>query len=534
MLTPHRLPFWLLRSGLGLGLGLGLGTWTSSASAQGAADRVRGVVIQRNDVFEASEARNWAYRLANTLHVETRPNVIRRELLIEIGDRYDSALVAESERNLRALGIFRDVHIDAVPTDTGLVLVVRTADAWTTTFGVNVAASGGAESTIDLSLQEGNLLGTRTAAQVAYRNDPDRSSIAAGFDTPRAIGERIGIGASFVERSDGRGGTASIRRPFLSLSSRNGWSLGSSVFQGRVLQFATGVISDSLWRESALLRLDAATAIQADPRGFMRLGLFAQYLRDDQVALEDQDNIPNSRSGTAGPYLAIRAPRYVRARNVERIGRIEDIDLGVFANVTLLAAPRAWGYDRNGIGASLGAGVGVRLPGLGGFARFGIRGSALQTSEGTDSATAEAALSLVGQRGERHLFVAHASGGVQHNPVPGREFDLGLGTGLRAYPAHAFTGDRYFVLSSEYRYLVWPHLFGVVGVGAAAFAGHAGAWNGGDPRLTGTELGLGLRLASIREAGGIWRLDLSRRAASGSFGAGWVASLGRGFVFGGI
>jgi hypothetical protein len=105
---------------------------------------------------------------------------------------------------------------------------------------------------------------------------------------------------------------------------------------------------------------------------------------------------------------------------------------------------------------------------------------------------------------------------------------------LRAFPAHAFTGDRYFLTSAEYRYLVLPRLFGLVAVGAAAYAGHAGAWFSGGPERTGTVVGAGLRLASIREAGGIWRLVFSRRLARDGFTGGWVASLGRGFVFGRI
>jgi hypothetical protein len=503
------------------------------AGAQGPRLRVRGVVLQRDAVFDSIEARNWAYRLANTLHVETRENVIRRELLLGVGDPFDSLLVAESERNLRALGIFRDVRIDPLLTDTGVVIHVRTADAWTTSMGVSVATSG-TQSVIDLSLQETNLLGTRTVALLGYRNDPDRSAISAAFDTPRAIDDRIGIGASIVERSDGRGGTGTLRMPFLSLSSRSGGSLTASVFQGRVLQFLGSVIADSLWREFALLRADGAVAVRASPRGYMRVGFLGQYLRDDMVAMEDRDTIPKTRSGTAGPYVAVRAPKYIRVRNFERIGRIEDFDLGPFATITLLAAPAAWGYERNGVGASLGAGIGLNLPTFGGFARLGVRASTLQTSEGSDSATVEGALSFAGQRGEKHLLVLHGSGGLQHNPVPGREFDLGLGTGLRAYPAHAFTGDRYFVLSGEYRYLVWPRLFGLAGVGIAMYAGHAGAWEHGTSPRTGTEFGAGLRVASIREVGGIWRLDVSNRVAGHGFGGGLVFSLGRGFVFGGI
>lgn len=512
-------------------MSIALIAFATTARAQSPRERVRGIVVQRHDVFDSVEAKYWPYRLANAVHMETRVHVIRRELLIDVGDPYDSALVAESERNLRALGIFRDVEIEPVATDTGIVIRVRTADAWTTTLGVGIATSG-TQSVIDLSLQESNLLGTRTAALLGYRNDPDRSAITAAFDTPRAIDDRIGVGASFVERSDGRGGTGSLRLPFLSLSSRSGGSLIASVFQGRVLQFSGGVISDSLWREFAILRADGAVAVTASPRGYVRVGLLAQYLRDDMVPMEFRDTIPRTRSGAAGPYVAARAPRYIRVRNIERVGRIEDIDLGPFATLTLLAAPIAWGYDRNGVGAALGAGAGINLPG-GTFARLGIRASVLQTTEGTDSATVEGATSFVGQRGERHLVVLHASGGLQENPVPGREFDLGLGTGLRAFPAHAFTGDRFFVLAGEYRYLVWPRLLGLAGVGVALFAGNGGAWFNGTPVRSGTEFGAGLRIASIREVGGIWRLDVSHRSGGG-FSSGLVFSLGRGFVFGGI
>jgi hypothetical protein len=42
---------------------------------------------------------------------------------------------------------------------------------------------------------------------------------------------------------------------------------------------------------------------------------------------------------------------------------------------------------------------------------------------------------------------------------------------LRAFPQHAFTGDRYVILAGEYRYLVWPRMLGLAGVGVALFAG---------------------------------------------------------------
>lgn len=504
----------------------------TSGTAQDAA-RIRAIVITREAVFDSVEARFWPWRLANSLHVETRPWVVRRELLLVEGDRYDPLLAEESERNLRALGIFRDVLIDPEPTDSGIVVHVYTADAWTTTMGVGLATSG-SQSVVDLSLQEGNLVGTRTLAVLRYRNDPDRSSISAGFDTPRAIADRVGVGTTVVDRSDGRAATFSVRAPFLSLSSRAGGSFTAALSEGRVLQFAAGNPApvDSSWRASAVLRLEGATALTAGPRGYVRVGLVAQARREDLVPYVDRDAIPVTRFFTIGPSLSARAPRFRRMRNVASMDRIEDIDLGTSASVSLLVAPEAWGYARTGVGASLGVASGLPVPT--GFVRAGLHATALRTGAGVDSASVEGSATLVLQPGPRHLVVAHASGGLLRNPAPGYEFDLGLGAGLRAFPSHAFTGDRQFILNGEYRWLALPRFFGVVGVGVAAYAGHAGAWfNEGEVRR-GTEVGMGLRIASIREVGGIWRLDLSRRLATDRLAAAWVATIGRGFVFGGF
>jgi hypothetical protein len=262
------------------------------------------------------------------------------------------------------------------------------------------------------------------------------------------------------------------------------------------------------------------------------VGLAAQARREDIVPLLQRNAIPRTVFLAVGPTLTARAPRFRRVTNVASMARIEDVDLGPSLSLSVLVAPSAWGYRNTGIGSSLGIGMGLDLPS--GFARAGVRAGALFTAEGTDSSSVEGSATMVLQPGPEHLLVLHASGGILRNPAPGFEFDLGLGTGLRAFPAHAFTGDRQFVLNAEYRALLWPRLFGLAGVGVAAFAGSAGAWFHGAGVRSGTEFGVGLRVASIREVGGIWRLDLSRRQATDRLGAAWVASIGRGFVFGSL
>lgn len=527
-----RVRAWVRARGAAALVSLTLPALLPAQSRPGETPTIRAVVLERNPVFDSTEARFWGFRLLNALHAETKPSVIRRELLFAPGERYDTARVHESERNLRALGIFRDVSLDTVRTDSGLVVRVRTQDAWTTTVGVGLSTQG-SQFVLDLSLRELNLLGRRVISLLEYRNDPDRSAIVAGVDVPRVLYDRVGFGATVVDQSDGRAGAVSVRYPFVSLSSRAGAAIGAQHFDGRVLRYALGspVPFDSLRRRFELVRGEAAVALTASSRGFVHVGLSGQVRREDFGPEEAPALVPRTVTATVGPYVALRFPRYIRVRDVQYLDRVEDVDVGVGLQADVLLAPRAWGYERDGVGLSLGVAAGHEVPR--GFARYTARASALQErGGGTDSSTVEGTATVYVRPGAGQLVAAHASAGMLRRPYPGGEYDIGLGRALRAFPAHSFTGDRYYQLAAEYRYIVLPRVFGLLGVGVAGFVDHAGAWYHGDPRRTGTNVGAGLRIASLREAqAAIWRLDVSRRLATDRQPAGWVVSVGQGWVF---
>src|SRR5207247_6983882 len=62
------------------------------------------VTIHALDVYSSEEAgKGWLYRVADRLHVETRRAVIEKFLLFRAGDEYRPELLAQTERNLRAL-----------------------------------------------------------------------------------------------------------------------------------------------------------------------------------------------------------------------------------------------------------------------------------------------------------------------------------------------------------------------------------------------------------------------------------------------
>jgi hypothetical protein len=491
---------------------------------------IRGVQLQRRDIFDPNE-RSWFAKLANGLHIVTRPAVIRRELLFAPGKPYDSALVAESERNLRGLGIFRRVQIDSVRTPDGLMLRVLAKDGWSTQADWRFRSTGG-EVAFTIGLVENNLLGTASAAAVRYRKDPDRSTVAMSFRRPRLFAGAVGLGLSYENKSDGKSWGLSVDQPFFSLNSPHGFRFDAIRREERVLRFREGLTlaSDTLSRRYTLVRGSAAKAFRANSAGFLRAGLIGQVRRDDFLRQSATDPFPRNVTGAVGAYVVLNRARFIVTRGYAGFAREEDVDLGTTVRAGLVAAPKLFGYDRDGIAPELGGRVGAVIPG--GFAFLDAIANGLFTSAGLDSGSVQVAATAVFQPGPRHMAVIHADAGWLEDPVPGEEFDLGLGSGPRAFGSHAFTGDRSVFLSAEYRFTVADDLFRMVGLGIAAFVDHGGAWYAGSRRRTGWDAGVGLRLGASRSSDtDALRFDLARRFANDVDRGGWVVTVGKGFAF---
>ncbi len=516
---------------VGLSFPLSAQSPSDSATASDSTSTVlRGVELERRDIFDPDE-RGWVARLGNALHVETRAPTIRRELLFHPGELYDSAKVAESERNLRALGIFRRVRIDTVRTDSGLVARVLTKDGWSTQIDYRFRSAGG-QVEFTIGLIENNLLGTASSAAVRYRKTTDRSSVALAFRKPRLIAGRIGLGAQYEDRSDGRVAALLLEQPFFALTSRHAFSLSGEDHDERVLRFFDGqrVARDTLTRRYSVARGAAAWALGASERGFLRVGVQAQVRRDDFIPEGASIPFPRTVTAAAGPYVTWNRASFLVARGYAGFAREEDVDLGATVRFGLMAAPRAFGYERDGIAPLLTARLGARIP-LGFAYLEGLAGG-LYDAGGLDSGSVQLAATAVLQPTRHQVGIVHLEGGWIRNPLPGSEFDLGLGQGPRAFRSHAFTGDRSIFATAEYRVTVVDDFLGMVGLGIAGFVDHGGAWYAGSPRRTGWDAGLGLRLGASRSTDTeALRFDLARRFANDAEKAGWVVTVGKGFVF---
>ena len=234
---------------------------------------IRAIQVVRRDIFDPHET-SWLARVANTLHIETRAPTIRRELLFRVGEPYDSARVAESERNLRGLGVFRKVQIDSVHTDSGLVMKVLTKDGWSTRADWRFRSAGG-EVEFTIGMVEDNLLGTASSASVRYRKTPDRSTVALGFRRPRLFAGQVGLALGYENRSDGRLSLIALEQPFYALTSPYGFRVEAEDRDERVLRFFDGSADaqDTLSRRYTLARASAAWALRRSSEGFLRLGV---------------------------------------------------------------------------------------------------------------------------------------------------------------------------------------------------------------------------------------------------------------------
>lgn len=488
------------------------------------------VQLQPRDIFDPNE-RSWLARVANQLHFQTRAPIIRREILLRPGEPYDSALVAESERNLRSLGIFRRVQIDSVRTDSGLVLRVITKDGWSTQADWRFRSTGG-EVAFTIGLVENNLLGTASTAAVRYRKDPDRSSVALSFRRRRLFAGTIGLGVQYENRSDGRLGAIAVERPFFAQTSPRAFRLEAEDHDERVLRFRDGMdlARDTLTRRFTLVRGSAAWAVRASSSGYLRTGIAAQVRRDDTLRVGATLPFPKTVTGSFGPYLIWNRASFLVTRGYAGFAREEDVNLGLTLRVGMQVAPKLFGYDRDGLGPELSGRIGARIPA--GFAYIDALADGLYTSAGLDSGSVQLGGTVVLQPSDRHVAILHLEGGWLNDPVPGEEFDLGLGSGPRAFGSHAFTGDRSIFATAEYRYTVVDNLGGLVGIGVAGFVDHGGAWYAGSPRRTGWDAGVGLRVGASRSSDTpALRFDLARRFATDVDQAGWVLTVGKGFAF---
>ncbi len=313
----------------------------ASAQDEEVVPRIGKIVIVVNEVFqeESAEVFSWAYRLANKLHIRTREDVVRRELLFATGDLLDLEAVAQTERNLRNLHFIKDAKVEISPAGEGVVDVkVETFDSFTLSPRLGFAKKGN-RTVWSLGIAEKNLLGRGKWIELTRRSDLDRDDTSVFYADPRLLGTWTKLQTSYSDQSDGRRGLFSLTRPFFALST--GWAFGLSLegFDQLDPLYQDGERVDDLRHVRRHGNLELARAIARDGPRASRLHI-AYRSHEDEVDGDLRD------FGILQVGVSTVEHRFLKLTHVNRFEAAEDFNLGYEASAFVgVSTPRLGGED---------------------------------------------------------------------------------------------------------------------------------------------------------------------------------------------
>lgn len=529
---------WSSKAAVGAALALLTARPSDRATAQTPAARIDTIIVVNRNVFDLrdADAPGFVARLANRLHARTRAGVIRGTLLVNDGDVYDSARVAESERALRSLHVFSRVRIDTTRLDGRLALRVATTDGWSTKPQLGYSSAGG-DVTWLLGLVEDNLLGTATSLAAVYNKTPDRSTFKLAYLSPHFFGRRTVLEGAYNDKSDGTQGTWLLGVPFYETAARHALVTDGEAASERVLVFRRGIgdsaIVDTLQRRALRVGVSAGWATHTTTRDYVRLTIGAQWRREDFKVERDSTPFPRSLFGTVGAGVDAGHVRFQVLERFNSYARREDVDVSQWVHVGAWVAPRAWGYAPGEAGVGPELSVQLAAPWAAGFAVLRASGNAVFTAGAPDSGRVSAAVTIASQNLRDQTLILHVEGSQLRRPKPGSEFDLWVTqNGPRVFGIHQFTGTHMMWLALEDRVLVADELWGLMGVGIAPFFDYGGAWYPGEPTRLGGDAGVALRLGPTRAVrGDVAEFALGYRFGKGVTGGRWGFAIRKGVAY---
>lgn len=519
---------------------------SATETADGAGTIIDTVIITRRDVFLPEDAeRNFIYRLGNGLHAMTHAWVIRRELLLGAGSPADSLLTAESERNLRRLGLFHRVRVDTTRLEDGkLALDVRTREAWSLQprFTGRLAADGTVTGTFGVT--EINLAGTGNAMRVWYVRETDRDGMDLRLTSNRVGSTRLLASGTWQNLSDRDVILWTVANPFRSLSDRSAFYYEGRSFQGRIPQYRRDnpdELQTTEWRRRALInRFTGTLAPIASARGFLRVGATLEVRHEEHMRLEHPDvdvdslyaTVPDSVYGLVGGFARWRRARFERVERFNGFAE-EDQDLSDEVFVSVKLAHEALGYASTGVGARLRLASGRRAGSA--ILKGYVDGGGLFNSAGLDSGYVYGSGTAAVRTTDRNTTFLRAIGGVQESPRPGSEHDIGFQILPRLWGPHAFIGTRTIQATLEHRSYLVDNFVNLTGIGVGAFVDYGGAWYPDQDSRLGGNIGVtvfgGSPLSSFAQ---VTNLNLGYRFGGGiadSERSRWAFSAGGGLRF---
>ena len=476
--------------------------------------------IDIRNIFDQSDPRERSglFRLADELHLRTKPAAIRAQLLFASGDKYRARKLAETERALRLLTYVYDAHIVPVHYADGKVDVkVITKDVWTLSPGISFGRAGGTNAT-SFNLQDTNILGWGKSLQVSHASTVDRTSNTVAWTDRNVLGSHWTSAATDVDSSDGRTRSLQIGQPFYSLDTPWTVNMSGLGFDRTVSRYNLGNIVDQFKDNETSYQLSGGISSGLVDGWVNRLLFGMTYDRNifvsTRLTATPAKELPPDRT-LSYPFVGfdILQDDYKKVGDENEIGRTEDLYFGTEVTGSVGLSNSAFGADRDALMLAATAVKGFELP---------VEQQVFLSGDFSTRVEAGRARNLIADAGAKYywrwhedcLLYAAVAATVTDSLDPDMQILLGGDNGLRGYPLRYESGTSRALATVEQRFFTEWYPFRLVRVGAAVFADAGRTWGSGvignsDPGLL-RDVGFGLRLGNTRTGlGNVLHVDLA-------------------------
>jgi outer membrane protein assembly factor BamA len=498
------------------------------AKSKGASGTVEQPVISRitirnTDIFDFDTnpaLRRFPYNTINLLHIQTKEQIIARELLFKVGDKLDSYLIQETERNLRALSFIRAARIVKFPQPDGTVaLVVHVNDAWTTEPQINLGGQNKISST-EVGFKEKNLFGYGKTADIFYERGDNYIQRQYNYIDPRLFGSRWQLNTNFLNRTDAEERDIQLERPFFSADTRYSMRGSSTWRQEELDEFQNNTKVSRFQQTKTTNEAYIGTKVGAGRDVVSHIGPRFQnsewtYSRNADTA----PNIPIPEKNSANTlFLDFDTARshFEEMTHLEKMSRVEDISMGPALKLSPGISTEIF-YKGGEVGqaqASYEQWAQVGNPDRLFYNKYTYSG---RNPFGGDSENQRYLINwkYYDRTSDRHTLVLNTRADWGDKLDPDNQVELGPDNGLRAFRVDDISGNNGWVFNAEDRFFFIDELWNLFAVGAAVFYDTGYVWAEHDPVALSklrSDVGAGLRFGLTRSSNEVvLRLDVSYR-----------------------
>ncbi|MDB4943744.1 MAG: outer membrane protein assembly factor YaeT precursor [Labilithrix sp.] len=489
-------------------------------------------------------------KLANSLHAVSKDYVIRREMLIGVGDAYEQIWVDETARNMRARMPLQASIIIIVPiTGTApdrVKLLVITKDIWSLRLSYDMSVTPGGLENLLIVPQETNLFGWQHTVSTSFQLQPESYTLGAGYKIPRFgsswIGASAGASISVNRRTgeaEGSSLSLSVGQGLYSTRTKWGWSASASESTGvarRYVNAQVGLFNSSVTPNVAdNIPTQYKSAVRGASVGVTRsfgwgiknnfsLSMnaakaeytsFGNEAFDPRAVADFQQRFVPRGEDRVYPALswATFSNHYLRTIDINTLALQEDFRLGHDVSASVYPVAKALGSTRDLVGFSAKVGYSLRLG-------DGLAGASVSTfaedSHGdiTDASVAGSFGAISPRTGFGRVVMNAYFINRYQNYLRART-TTGGDDRLRGYPSNYFFGKDAIFYNLEFRSTSVEIL--KCALGGVAFYDVGDAAQGFDMLRAKQSVGVGLRALFPQVNRLVFRADLAFPMQRGPF-----------------